>query len=191
MEDIAKASRVSAGTLYNRFGTKEGLIAAALLDYFDAAVGSLVASHKADTPVAILIYGLDITAHSVLQAPHFSRALMATYFRPGTDHIATDHLTQRVFETWLPVLERMRQQGSLARWADVARLNTEICDRLFGVVVKWAQGKIPDAALRNAVTFSILLLLHGASKGRQATEIETLLQALAEPPDAASAHENH
>jgi len=178
MEDIAAASGVAAGTLYNRFGSKEGLIGMALLDYFDEAVGDLVASHRSGTPVEILVYGLRVTARAGLSAPNFTRALMTTYFRPGTEHVASNRLTQRVFETWLPLFQSMRDRDGLADWVNIELLDMEICERLFGVVVKWAQGKIPDRELPRRILLAILLILRGASVGAQAAEIDPMLARL-------------
>lgn len=178
MRDIAVASDVAEGTLYNRFGTKDGLIATVLLDYFDQAIGSLIAHRKSAMPADTFAYGLGVIARAVVAASNFARALMSTYFRVSAEHLPADHLAQRVFDTWLPVLEEMRHRQLLAEWVSIELLNVEICDRLFAVVVKWAQGKIPDRELRNQLHFAIFMILLGVSTGAQADAVRAMLEHL-------------
>ncbi len=178
VEEIAKASHVSPSTLYNRFGTKDGLISAALLAYFDDAVVALIARREDGTPLQSLLHGLDATIHKILEAPQFANALMVTYFRPGPRSTANTQLTQRVTDTYLPILVEMRAKRCLADWTDLPVLATEISDRQFGVIAKWSQERIPDTELQDRFRLAVLTLLHGVSRGRQAEEVEVELKRL-------------
>lgn len=175
MRDVAAASEVAEGTLYNRFGGKDDLITVAVVDYFERSVQSIVEHRHSKSPVQKFVYGMSVVTKAILQAKPFARALMRTYFRVDNRLEMTDRLTQSVYSTWLPVIQEMQAQQLLRDWVSPPLLCSEICERLFGVVLKWAQGGFPDKELHDRCTLSVLLQVLAASRGSQVKEIETIM----------------
>ena len=175
MRDIAQASQVAEGTLYNRFGGKDGLISAAVVDYFERSVQAVVEHHRAETPLQQSLYSIQVVTGAILEAQPFAHALMRTYFRVDDRLLMPDRLTESVQAAWLPIVQEMHRQRLLRSWVSAPLLCGEICERIFGVVLRWAQGRLADRELQERMTFSILIILLGASRGPQAREIEEML----------------
>ena len=178
VEEIAADSGVAASSLYKRFGTKEALVAAAIVNYFDESVGSLVADLDPVAPLQRLVYGLDTTANRIVEQPGIARTLMTIYFSDGPHQSTTQVLSRQIRETYRPILSDMHRRRFLAQWVDPAQLATHLCDRQFGVVSEWSLGRIRNRDLPGALRFAVLLILSGASVGKQAAEIRQLLASM-------------
>lgn len=171
MRAIASMSRVSEGTLYNRFGSKDRLVAVAMVEYFEQAVQTHIEQQTRKAPVARIVHSVDVVVRSILEAPAFTRGLMSAFFKLGGDREMPNQLAARVYASWMPLLLEMQQRKQLHDWVSVPLLCEELCDREFGTVMKWAQGNLGNATFRDQLLYSLLSSLLGASKGRQAREI--------------------
>ncbi len=177
VRDLAIASAVAPGTIYNRFGSKDQVISLAVIDHFEKVIRSRLNNYAgAKSPLDKIVLGLDLIASDCLKGPAFASAMMSAYFKVGVQRRMLGSLYQALYDIWLPVLLEMQQGKLLRPWVLAAALCVEICDREFGVVVKWVQGDMPQADLRERSRFAVLSILLGASRGRQATQIEALLQ---------------
>lgn len=182
MRHIAAASQVAAGTLYNRFGTKDHLVAVAIADYFERSIQAVMAAHSANkTPLQKLRHGLQVLAAEILGAQMFARALMSTCFKIDNDRQMPDRLLGLVRQTWRALVDEMVQQRALKPWVDVALVVEEISDRTFGVVMRWAQRGFSDAELEPRLVFAVLTVLAAVSRGAQAKLIEQELAGLGRP----------
>lgn len=175
MRDVALASGVAEGTLYNRFGTKDGLLTTAVLDYFQQAIELRVMHRREQTPLRKLIFSAEVVVDSIMQAQGFARALMSTYFRIGNDRSMPTELAKAIRKTWMPILTEMSSAQQLAPWIALDLLARDLCDREMGVVLKWAQGDVPDTQFRDALIFALLMPLLAVSAGKQAKDIEAEL----------------
>jgi len=177
MRDLAAASGVAHGTLYNRFGGKDQLISQAVLDHYEKVIRSRLNNYAgARTPLDKVLVGIDLIASDCERGPAFGRALMSAYFKVKGEGRQLIALYQALYSMWLPVIVEMQQRGLLRPWIAAPALCTEMCEREFGTVMKWAQGDFAINHLRDRTTFSVLMSLLGASRGRQATQIETMLE---------------
>ena len=180
MRDLAVASGVSAATLYNRFGTKDGVVTSAVLDHYERAVRSVLDRAAGnETPVQQIAHGVSVIVKDCLRRPAFGRALMSAYFKIGNEREMPTGLYQALMQSWLPQLQQLADQGALHDWALVPVLAEELCDRMFGTVMKWAQGGIPNKSFVARAQVSVLLPLAGAAHGAHAAEAARLVAAAA------------
>lgn len=176
MRDLAVASGVSAATLYNRFGTKDSLIAHAVVDHYREAIVKVVArGADAESPVEHLDDVIRVIVRDCLRRPAFASALMSAYFKIGNDREMPTQLYQSLLQSWLPPLQQLHDAGALRDWASVPVLAEELSERMFGVVMKWSQGMISDRSFPDRARLSILLPLLAASRGKTASELEALV----------------
>lgn len=179
MRDIAAASKVSAATLYNRFGTKDNLITLAVVGQFERSIEAVIATNASGkTPLQKITYGLELLAKDILQSQRFAHALISAYFKIDNDRQMPDHLLAAVRNTWLPAIDEMRKNRSLREWAAVPVVVNEVSDRTFAVVMRWAQDAFPKHELGRQLIFSIVTFLLGASRGKQCDEAEQILSSL-------------
>ena len=178
MRDLAVASGVSAATLYNRFGTKDGVVTSAVLDHYERAVRSVLDRAAGnETPAQQIAHGISVIVKDCLRRPAFGRALMSAYFKIGNEREMPTGLYQALMQSWLPQLQQLADQNALRDWVSVPMLAEELCDRMFGVVMKWAQGGISNRIFVARAQMSVLLPLAGAAHGAQATEVAQLVAA--------------
>lgn len=176
MRDLAAASGVSAATLYNRFGTKDGVVTHAVLDHYERAVRSVVErSSGSETAAEKIVHGVNVIVKDCQRRRGFAAALMTAYFKIDSEREMPTRLYQSLMQSWLPPLQVMRDSGLLHAWVSIPLLAEELCDRMFGVVMKWAQGTFPRTALADRAVLTVMLPLAAASCGSQAGELEQLL----------------
>lgn len=176
MRDLAAASGVSAATLYNRFGTKDGVVTHAVLDHYEKAVLSEVArGGMTGTPVMQILGMAEVIVSDCRRRKAFAAALMGAYYKIGNAREMPTRLYQALLQTWLGPLQQMRDQGLLSDWISVAALAEDLSDRMFGIVMKWTQGLIPARDFGDHVRMTILLPLAAASRGSQSAELGALL----------------
>jgi AcrR family transcriptional regulator len=186
MRDLAAASGVATATLYNRFGSKDNIIVLTVLDHYDQAIHTAMSQVPfGATPLQKIVYGLGVFDADIRQVQGLARALMSAYFRLEGSREMPDALYKSAYETWFPILQEMRHRRMLRSWVAVELLCEEICDRQFGVVMKWSQKAISDKDLLMRLKFSVLSTLLASATAAQGRLIELELQKDCAPPKAA------
>jgi AcrR family transcriptional regulator len=176
MRDLALKSRVAAATLYNRFGTKDRLVTAAVIDHYELAIANVVA-RRATTqqPLDQLVENVRVITRDCQRRPGFAQALMVAYFKIGNDREMPTRLYEALLHSLLPPIRQMEAHGALQPWITAQAVAEDLCDRMFGAVMKWSQGLVPKPQLMEHALRSLLLSLAGASKPAQAEAIGAFL----------------
>lgn len=179
MRELAAASGVSAATLYNRFGTKDGVVTRAVLDHYEHAVlGKVARGGKTGTPVVQIIGMAEVIVSDCRRRRAFAAALMGAYFKIGNAREMPTRLYEALRQTWLQPLQQMYNSGFIQDWVSVDGLAEELSDRMFSVVMKWSQGLIPARDFREHALMTLLLPLAAGSRGAQLTELLPMLADL-------------
>lgn len=187
MRDLAAASGVSAATLYNRFGTKDSLVAHAVVDHYEQAIAKVMArSLRAETPVEQLAHTVRVIVRDSHSRPGFSAALMSAYFKINNEREMPNRLYAALMQSFLPPLQALQGSGDLHRWVVLPVLAEELCDGMFGIVMKWSQGMVPDTAFVDRALLAVLLPVLASLKSTRAAELAALLATvsgrLSRPP---------
>lgn len=177
IRNLAARSQVAPATLYNRFGNKDHLICVAVVDHYRTVRSIASQAEKDPGPLERLVTSIKTIAKDAADRPAFSRSLMNSYFRIGNDREMPESLYGQLFENWLPMIESLHRQKDLREWVQARALCEELCDRKFGVVMKWCQGKVPQRQLVDASLVAVLSVLLGAARGRLAQEVEHIVEA--------------
>lgn len=176
MRDLAARSRVAAATLYNRFGTKDRLVTAAVIEHYELAIAHVVARRTTiQKPLDQIVENVRVIVRDCQRRPGFAQALMVAYFKIGNDREMPTRLYAALLHSLLPPIRQMEAGGTLRPWASSQAVAEELCDRMFGAVMKWSQGLVPKPLLLEHALRSLLLSLAGASTAEQADEIGAVL----------------
>lgn len=179
MRDLAAASGVSAATLYNRFGTKDGVVTRAVLDHYEQAVLVQVArGGRTGTPVMQILGMVEVIVSDCRRRKAFAAALMGAYYKIGNAREMPTRLYQALLQTWLEPLQQMRDNGGLHDWVSVAAVAEELSDRTFSIVMKWSQDLIPTRDFGDHMQMAVLLPLAAVSRGAQSVELFPLFADL-------------
>ena len=193
VRELAVVCRVSVPTLYNQFGGKDQLLAAAIEDHFRIAHDSLdfrAAASGLDRLLAII----DHSARQLLDLSTYHQRLIAAFSSLGS----TTQVQMRVATVFAEVLvaELLVMQGKrqLVGWIDPAQLAGQMVAASIGTAVQWSAGFISSAALEASMRYAMGLVLLGALRGQGRERLTQMVRdaqaALPAVSLAAEAHNN-
>lgn len=177
LAELGKRAGVAKQTLYYAFGSKEAVVAAAILDYFDeyeqqipyrAASGSL--DRLIERQVAIGRRNLAIR--------NYVAALVSIYFGDAPDLWSAMHavaaLSHRAY------VERLVADDGLQPWCKPDDIVDGMVGQLFITANAWVQGRLPDESMIDRLVIGLLTYLAGAVTEAERQAIEAALARIAD-----------
>jgi len=174
VRDLAAACRVSVPTLYNQFGGKDQVLAAAIEDHF---VGD-----PNQAQIQLNLDGLDrinaifdfITAQ-FLEAPAFHRRLLEAFGSLESTTRVQERITESLATEIAGELATMKMRDELCSWADVKLLASQITTAFTSSTIVWGSGAIDDDQLVSAVRYATGLVLLGVAINKAQAQLEQRL----------------
>jgi AcrR family transcriptional regulator len=165
IRDLARRCRVSVPTLYNRFGGKDELLAAAAIGHFTDLLEKVARESGPAGWRRALLLVRRCAEHMTGQSAYHRSLLEVFAVSRETDP------TQAAFVADLTgalaaEIETMRRRRELEAWIDPALLAGQISAACVSASVLWARGGLGDAGLRAAMLHAASLLLLAAARGR-------------------------
>ncbi|MDB5968388.1 MAG: regulatory protein TetR [Hydrocarboniphaga sp.] len=187
IRDLAVASQVSAATLYNRFGSKDNIISVVVIDHFEQVVRLALSKENGarEPPVARILHVLKLLERNTCDNRGLVQALMSIHFKIDSNEELRDQLFLQCYELLLGMVEDLYAGKALSNSIPVALLVEEATDKIFSVVLKWAQQKFPNEQLLDRLILGVLSVLVAGSQGRGLVELENELNAAASRISAA------
>ena len=172
MLDIAQESGVVRKTLYNIYGSKENLVAAAMNERMKAIFDAQPKSHG-HRGWERLLYIVDLGVAGMLETPNFSKALASVLFGDVTMFPYTEYFEDERRRA----LEEMNATGDFELWADVDRLTRLTRFELSAVIMLWARNRIDNTQIGYYSRLAIAQVLLGPSGGAVHERIAKTLKA--------------
>lgn len=177
MRELAERAGVSLRTLYNAFGSKEALIAAAVRQYYDKFLRAL--SDGRDP------YGFDWVLSGIVatnlrnqQIRDYLSALVNLYFSSSADPAIRIELRRTAAGFMIPWLELAQARRQLRRGTDIMRATGNIASLQYAINQEWLAGAIPDEAFVRTVAEAVLTYLAGLVRGAALDAVELELSDL-------------
>ena len=175
VRELARVCRVSVPTLYNQFGGKDQLLAAAIEDHFRAAHDS-VEFQQAQPGSERLLTVIDQSARQLLETSIYHQRLIAAFSSLGS----TTQVQMRVAAAFADVLVNelatMQAHRQLADWVAPMHLAGQLVSACIGTAVQWSAGFIQGAQLQASMRYAMGLVLLGALRGRTRDEFQFLVR---------------
>lgn len=191
MRDLAAHCRVSVPTLYNQFGSKDELLAAAVGSHFSGLLAG--ARSQKEQGYARLLAVVRLCAEEMARLPRYHRALLQA-FMGGREMSLQASLAAELAAELERGLSEMRERRQLADWVSTRVLAERITAACIGASVAWMVGEFDDVKLRAANVHAAATMVLGSAKGVAKTALELAardaqdaLEAKAAPAAAASA----
>jgi AcrR family transcriptional regulator len=181
MRDLGKRADVSTKTLYNAFGSKETLIALAILSYFEKFMAHVHFEEPATTFEGALYRQTTSTLRDV-EFPNYMRAIVELYFSATAHADICDVLTNIAVRSWIPWLNGLGADGQLGADVDVTALLVDMANIQYGRILEWCKGGIDDEAFVRNTLVGILPLLAGALSGDAADQANAALGLVRNDP---------
>jgi AcrR family transcriptional regulator len=176
MRDLARRSRVSIPTLYNQFGGKDDLLAAAALGHFRELLERTVREAGPGGWRRLLAL-VERCAENMTRQSAYHRSLLEAFAVARETGPVQDAFVADLTRALAAELGEMRRQGALEEWVDAELLAAQITASCVSASVRWARGALGDAGLRAAMLHAASLLLLGAARGEARRGVERAARA--------------
>ena len=181
MDEVASHAAVSKRTLYNAFQSKEGMIAAAIHQYFEDFASSADCSTPPET-LDRMVERLLREGHHSLKARNYTRALMTIYHGHDIDPAIRNAIYAVSLERHGPCIRRAAANRQLQPWIKPDELIRALVTLRFGLINAWSLGLIEDRPFLSELVSGSLTLLAGATRGVARNDIEHCLAELPNHP---------
>jgi len=178
MRELADASEVAEGTLYNLFGCQDALLAEAVANVFAERMDvPLSQQHAANIAEAVRLRNQASFAE-MMRVPGYSKTMARIYFgaKAGNDVRKTLHDAAAGF--WSSELRKAGAKGDLYPWADPDKLAGEIVTATYAAILRWADGELTDTEMKARIDFVTYALLASGLKGESHKQIIEAIEAL-------------
>jgi AcrR family transcriptional regulator len=176
VRELAERCRVSVPTLYNQFGGKDGLLAAAIEDHFVGVMNG-AALARADSGFKRLLAIIDQCALEMLTLSAYHQRLLEAFMSLES----TTAVQQRIAVQLTQAIERelltMRGERQLAEWVAPRLIAEQLTSACINASVIWSSGLFSDASLRPTMRFSTGLVLLGAIRGKSQALLQVRVRA--------------
>ena len=164
VRELAGACRVSVPTLYNQFGGKDQLLAAAIEDHFVGDPDQVKIKTSLNGLERIFAI-LDFITSQFLQAPDFHRRLLEAFGSLDSMQQVQKTITASLAHEIGQELEVMQGRNELASWTDPQLLAGQITTAFISSTIVWGNGGIKENQLMAAVQYGTGLVLAGVVTG--------------------------
>ncbi|MBS0377155.1 MAG: TetR/AcrR family transcriptional regulator [Proteobacteria bacterium] len=178
IRDLAADCGVAVATLYNQFGSREGVIGAALEADFRGRFEPLALRTRNLSPAKKLEERITLATRAMFtELREYTKSVMFFYFH----HSATPELRAAIHDyaasDFTHIVEEIRRHGDLQPWVDPVLFADDIITQNYALVMKWAQGYIKDRDLHSRVINAIGASFVGITRGKTRAEFERLMAA--------------
>ncbi len=177
MRDVCARAGVARKTLYDRYGSKDALILAAVVEVLDNVEADADALAGGETGIAMVIAAQRAAFRQIVRAPSYAAAMAHALFdAPAGDPLADLLLGAGVAHSSI-ALAQARDQDELAPATDVDTLARHLMAQSWGVILMWMKGLVHLDRIEVEASRAQLLTLVAATRGARH---EQLLHLLAE-----------
>lgn len=181
--ELGKRAGVAKQTLYYAFGSKDEVVAAAILDYFEeyeAAIPYRAAPGSLDRLIERIV-GI---GRRNLRIRNYVAALITIYYGRSPDLWQAMHeVSSRPHRAAVDALDGA---GALLPWVDPATLAEMMVGQTILVANAWIQGRVADADMIDRMAMAVLTELAGSVRPAVRSSVEHTLGRIAK--DGAEAY---
>lgn len=164
MRALAKRAGVAQGTLYNIYGSKDGLVLAAVDDLLVQMAGTATREATEQGIDAILTVG-KVIGQQVQATPKFVDAMTRILFHIQPDDPLVEVVFGRSYPFLRSQLEIAQGRGDLRPEVDMDKVARHLVGQTWGVMLLWMMGMIPLEDDSKERRRSQLMTLIGIAKG--------------------------
>ena len=176
VRDLAAASRVSVPTLYNQFGSKDRLLAAAIGSHFSGLLASAPSGDEW-SGAARLTAVVGLCADEVAARASYHRALLLAFMSVRETAPLQSSLAGGLADELERGLEEMRGRRQLVSWASPPVLARRITAACIACSVGWVMGDLNDRTLRAAMIHAAASMTLGVARGAARVALEAECRA--------------
>jgi AcrR family transcriptional regulator len=177
IRELGRRAKVSVTTIYAVYGDKQGIIAAAIEDYY----ANLPLAHTPPSgSLSALLASKDDVRKAILANRAYARQYAELYFSRSLDPrvYAVIRDTSTASGGHLPWLRKVVRDGDLLPGLDLDYVTTLFANHRLLVLHDWANGRVSDDDLGTALKIAFLILARAITRGPSQTQVDTELKKL-------------
>ena len=171
VRDLAEVCRVSVPTLYNQFGGKDQLLAAAIEEHF-LFTQDTSAFRDAEPGFERLLVIIDQCADQLLVVPAYHQRLLEAFAALGSTQQVQERIAHSLAEVIAAELNGMIELGQISEWVAPLRLAGLLTSACIGTAVQWSAGFIDAESLKSNMRYAMGSALLGVVRGQPRDVIE-------------------
>ncbi len=184
VRDLAQICRVSVPTLYNQFGGKDQLLAAAIEEHFLFTLDGALIQQVAPGFERLLVI-IDQCADQLLNVPGYHQRLLEAFASLASTLQIQERIAQGLTSAIAAELVTMAGKRQVLPWATPVQLASQMTTACIGAAVQWSAGIIADELLKAQMRYAMGLVVFGVVRGTARTRLETQIQAAQKQIDSA------
>ena len=176
IRELGRRAKVSVTTIYATYGDKEGLIAAAIQDYYDRLP---VASAPVSSSLNGVLKATELVRDAILANKPYARQYAELYFStvdPRVYKAIRD--TANAAAGQMPWLQKAMRDGDILPGLSLEFISALLANHRLMVLHDWAQGRITDEEWATATSRSFLIMARGVTRGATQARVEAELKKL-------------
>lgn len=185
VRDLAEICGVSVPTLYNQFGGKDQLLAAAIEEHFRLALDSAPVARSTPGYQRLLTI-VDQCAEQLLDVPGYHQRLLEAFASLASTLQIQERIARGLAAVIAEELATMAAARELVAWASPRQLAAQMTAACIGTAIQWGAGVIRDDLLKAHMRYALGLVVLGVVRGAAASRFETQIQAAQQQIDRAS-----
>ncbi len=194
VRELARRCRVSVPTLYNQFGGKDALLAAAVESQFREALSEMVPPEELPGAERILGMVSRVARQTTELAEYHASLIQAFAEEQHQTEAIQQSLAVELTRSFAQELEAMAAKRQLAEWVDCGVLAVQLTTACISASVIWGQGMVDDEGLDAFMRHGAATPILACARGPVRAELEAVVreaqdhlrEALTIPEDAAT-----
>lgn len=174
VRELARRCRVSVPTLYNQFGGKDALLAAAVEAHFRSVlheVADALGSAGQHRVVAVV----ERCAQEMARLADYHRALLRAFAELPETRPLHESLAAELSTVLTREVQALQDAGELAEWVRADVLALQITTACISASVVWSLGALGSEGLRSFMLHATGLLMLGVTLGASRAEFEQIV----------------
>ena len=176
IRELTERAQISITLVYSAYGDKEGLVAAAIQDFYETLP---TAQRRTPKTLRSVLAQVDEAAEVILANAAYAGSLADLYFSRTVDprvYLAIRNIAIRRFGPWL--------EHTIAKKGVVSGLSLEmvysiLANEPWSVIFDWARGRIGDRDLAMVMKTTFLVTASGVTTGPAQAELQRALRKIA------------
>jgi AcrR family transcriptional regulator len=171
MEALAQRAGVVKKTLYNLYGSKDGLLIAAISEVIQGYRGS----PDRDRGIPSLIASRTAAARQIIATPEYADAMARALSQSEPGHPLVQILLADAVAECSRHLAAARARGELVPGVDVDELAEQLISQVWGLILLWQKGLVELADFESRSIRGLLTTLSGVTRGSRRRMLNDLL----------------
>jgi AcrR family transcriptional regulator len=177
MRDVCERAGVARKTLYDRFGSKDALVLAAVTEVLDAVDLRARKLAGADDGIGAVLAYQRAAFRQIVRAPKYAAAMGHALFQAAPEDALSHVLLRNRIARNASALAHARARGELAPAVDIDTLAAHLTAQSWGVIMLWMKGLVALDRIETESRRACLMTLIAAATGARR---EALIQLLGE-----------